>query len=123
MATKKTTLNAKALKSDMKKLQKYINGKFAKEVLDDYKDVTPEDSGYGKRHTKKRVKRNVSVSIYATGKYKDYINVLDDGLFPNPPKAGTGKTRGGYSTQAPKGMSDPTVKKAEKNLNKFIRRL
>jgi hypothetical protein len=123
MATKKTTLNAKAFKRDMKKLQKYINGKFAQEVLDDYKDVTPEDSGYGKNNTKKRVKRNVSVSIYATGKYKDYINVLDDGLFPNPPKAGTGKTRGGYSTQAPKGMSDPTVKKAEKNLNKFIGRL
>ena len=123
MATKKTTLNAKAFKKDMKKLQKYINGKFAKEVLTDFKNETPEDSGYGKRHTKSRVKRNVSVSIYATDKYKDYINVLDEGLFPNPPAEGTGKTRGGYSTQATRGMSTPTVKKAEKNLNKFIRRL
>lgn len=123
MARKTATLNAKAFKKDLKKLQKYLNGKFADQVLDDFKDETPVDTGYGKNHTKKRVQRNKSVTIFATGKYKDYINVLDDGLFPNPPKQGTGKTRGGYSTQAPKGMSKPTIKKAEKRLNKFVRNL
>lgn len=33
-----------------------------------------------------------------------YIRVLEYGLYPNPPKKGTGKTIGGYSTQAPAGM-------------------
>lgn len=33
-----------------------------------------------------------------------YIHVLEYGLFPNPPFAGTGKTINGFSTQAPKGF-------------------
>lgn len=33
-----------------------------------------------------------------------YIRHLEYGLYPNPPKHGTGKTIGGYSTQAPQGM-------------------
>jgi len=33
-----------------------------------------------------------------------YIVVLEYGLFPDPPKHGTGKTVGGYSTQSPNGM-------------------
>ena len=33
-----------------------------------------------------------------------YIRVLEYGEFPNPPKGGTGKTVGGFSTQAPSGM-------------------
>ena len=33
-----------------------------------------------------------------------YIRVLEYGLYPNPPKGGSGKTAGGYSTQAPAGM-------------------
>lgn len=123
MARTNATLNAKAFKKDMKKLQKYLNGRFANEVLKDFKDETPTDSDYGVNHTKKKVTRNKSVAIYATAKYKDYIEVLDKGQYPNPPKAGTGKTSGGYSTQAMKGMSTPTIKKAEKNLDNFIRRL
>tara|TARA_R100000900_G_scaffold117159_1_gene92165 strand:+ start:614 stop:985 length:372 start_codon:yes stop_codon:yes gene_type:complete len=123
VATKNATLNAKAFKRDMKKLQKYINGRFADEVLKDFKKETPVDTGYGVNHTKKKVTKNKSVAIFATAKYKDYIEVLDDGLFPNPPKEGTGKTRGGYSTQAKKGMSKPTVKNAEKRLDKFVRGL
>lgn len=33
-----------------------------------------------------------------------YAQVLEYGLYPNPPKNPTGKTVGGYSTQAPQGM-------------------
>lgn len=33
-----------------------------------------------------------------------YAVVLEYGLYPNPPKTPTGKTVGGYSTQAPQGM-------------------
>ena len=33
-----------------------------------------------------------------------YAPVLEYGLYPNPPKSGTGKTVDGFSTQAPAGM-------------------
>lgn len=33
-----------------------------------------------------------------------YIRHLEYGLYPNPPKGGSGKTAGGFSTQAPQGM-------------------
>jgi hypothetical protein len=36
--------------------------------------------------------------------YLPYINVLEFGRYPNPPKGGEGKTKGGYSKQAPRGM-------------------
>ncbi|MDP8184406.1 HK97 gp10 family phage protein [Phocoenobacter skyensis] len=35
---------------------------------------------------------------------KPYATMLEYGLYPNPPKNPTGKTKGGYSIQAPKGM-------------------
>jgi hypothetical protein len=34
-----------------------------------------------------------------------YAQVLEYGGYPNPPKHPTGKTKGGYSTQAPQGMA------------------
>lgn len=34
----------------------------------------------------------------------EYIAVLEYGLYPNPPKHPTGKTVGGFSTQAPAGF-------------------
>lgn len=33
-----------------------------------------------------------------------YAPVVEYGLYPNPPKKPTGKTKGGYSVQAPTGM-------------------
>lgn len=36
--------------------------------------------------------------------YLPYIKVLEFGLYPNPPKGGSGKTINGFSTQAPAGM-------------------
>ncbi len=123
MAAKKATLNARKFKRQLKKLNRYVYGRFARQVLEDFKDETPRDSGYAKRHTKKRVSKGRYIAIYATDKYKGYAPVLDEGLFPNPPKKGTGKTKGGYSTQAPKGMSEPTLDKAEKRFNRFVRNL
>lgn len=38
-----------------------------------------------------------------------YAPVIEYGLYPNPPKHPTGKTEGGFSTQAPNGMRDITV--------------
>mgnify|MGYP003137666186 CR=1 FL=1 len=117
---KNATLNAKAFKKDLKKLENYINGRFAQQVLDDFKDETPRDTGNAKSKTTKRVLKGRKIEILTSYGYGD---VLDDGLFPNPPKEGTGKTINGYSTQAPKGMSDPTIVKARKKLAKFVRTL
>jgi len=36
--------------------------------------------------------------------YLPYINVLEFGRYPNPPKGGKDKTKGGFSKQAPRGM-------------------
>lgn len=41
-----------------------------------------------------------------------YITVLEFGGFPNPPKQGTGRTVGGFSTQAPEGMVRKTLREA-----------
>lgn len=38
-----------------------------------------------------------------------YINVLEYGRYPNPPKGGSGKTSGGFSIQAPRGMVRVTL--------------
>jgi hypothetical protein len=38
-----------------------------------------------------------------------YILTIEDGGYPNPPKARTGKTENGYSIQAPAGMVQLTV--------------
>ena len=120
MATKKATLNARAFKKDLKKLENFIYGNFAREVLDDFKKETPIESGNARSKTNKRVSRKRYIAILTDYPYGE---VLDSGLYPNPPKGGTGKTRGGYSTQAPKGMSDPTLKKALIRFNKFVRNL
>lgn len=39
-----------------------------------------------------------------------YAHVVEFGLYPNPPKGGKGKTKGGYSTQAPQGMVRISIK-------------
>ena len=124
MATKNATLNAKAFKKDIKKLERFIYGRFADSVLKNFIDVTPKadkNGGNAKSKTKKKVSKSKGEIAIIT-KYP-YAKVLDDGLYPNPPKQGTGKTVGGYSTQAKKGMSDPTIKEARKDFNTFVRKL
>lgn len=39
-----------------------------------------------------------------------YAPVVEFGLYPNPPKGGKGKTKDGYSTQAPQGMVRISIK-------------
>jgi|TARA_R110000737_G_scaffold64622_3_gene92391 hypothetical protein len=121
MATKNATVNSKAFKRDMKKLTRYIYGTFANEILKDFKKETPRDTGNARRKTKKKVSKGNSTIKILTN--YPYGAVLDEGQYPNPPKQGTGKTVGGYSTQAPKGMTEPTLDKARKRLDTFVRKL
>lgn len=115
----KFTVSDKAFRKDLKKVRKYLDRVFPKQVLADFKANTPKESGNARRKTKMRPTFNGKVII---ADYP-YSGVLDKGEYPNPPKKGTGKTRSGYSTQAPKGMVKPTLKQAEQHLNRFLRRL
>lgn len=47
-----------------------------------------------------------------------YARTLEYGLYPNPPKSGTGKTSGGFSIQAPQGM----VRLTQAEFNDFIQK-
>lgn len=94
-------------KNDFKKIESLINKGVTRGFADAGKlfiRLTPKDKGQARRRTK----------VYNTNTRKiidanyDYAGVLDKGQFPNPPKKGTGKTTNGFSTQAPKGMSEPT---------------
>jgi hypothetical protein len=115
MAKIKFTVNDKLYRKQMNTIQKYANKTMPRVALQEYKKNTPKDSGNARNKTKRR--QNTIVGDYA------YAGVLDDGLFPNPPKAGTGKTRNGYSTQATQGMATPTIKELTKQFNAFVRRV
>ena len=51
---------------------------------------------------------------------KKWIRVLEYGLYPNPPKSGTGKTSGGYSKLAPQGMVRVTLLEFERIIGRQI---
>lgn len=51
------------------------------------------------------------VIVIATN--KPYAPMLEYGLYPSPPKKPTGKTKNGYSVQAPKGMVRITVQEVQ----------
>ena len=91
-------VNDKIYKRKIKKLQRYVANRLPKETLKEFKENTPRDKGNARRNTKliKRTTRGFTIK----GDYP-YSGVIDRGEYPNPPKQGTGKTRGGYSTQAP----------------------
>ena len=99
----------------MKKVERYVNTTLPREALKTYKKNTPIRSGNARNKTKK-------VGNTIIGNYP-YAGVLDDGLFPNPPANGTGRTVNGYSTQARKGMATPTIKELTKMFKAFVRRL
>lgn len=52
-----------------------------------------------------------------------HARVLEFGGYPNPPKGGTGRTIGGYSTQAPNGMARNAVRKAPQVVDGIAREL
>lgn len=59
-------------------------------------------------------------SIYISNNLP-YITTLEYGLYPNPPKKGTGKTENGYSKQAPQGMVGVTLAKAKTFLEQVVK--
>jgi len=114
MAKIKVTVDDDAFNKQLRDIKTYVDETLVKEMVKEYRKQTPIDGGNARRKTIR--KRNSVIGNYA------YAGVLDQGLYPNPPANGTGKTRSGYSTQAPKGMAEPTIKHIEDELDKFIKR-
>jgi len=63
-------------------------------------------------------KPSTGESFYITNNIS-YIPILEYGLYPNPPKRGTGRTVNGFSTQAPSGMVGITVAEVGGSFNGF----
>lgn len=84
---------------------------------EEFKRTTPKDTGNAKRKTKYN-KKKINANY-------DYAGVLDDGMFSttssNLPTSKV--TKKGYSKQAPDGMTEPSVKKYNKELTTRLRKL
>lgn len=122
------TLDDRKLKKNLKKAKRYLtrrNG-LPREVLNEWKRVTPRgETGTARRSNKIR---RTGKGFEIRGDYP-YSGVIDRGLYPNPPKQGTGKTRDGYSrdnlrrARPYKGLVEPSIEFAIKKFKNFIRRL
>ena len=122
MAKVKVLVDSTAFDKQIADVQKYVDETLIKQMVKEYKKNTPvggpppagTTGGNARRNTKR--KGNSVVGDYA------YAGVLDDGLFPRSPKGGYGKTTGGYSKQATRGMAEPTLIYVEDKLEDFIKR-
>jgi len=112
-------INDKKFRKVNKKILNFLNRRLPNLVLEEFKSNTPKDSGNARRKTKMN---KTPKGFKVTGNYP-YSGVIDKGEYPDPPKAGTGKTSGGYSKQAPKGIVDPTIDFTEDTVKKYIKRV
>jgi hypothetical protein len=112
-------IRSKKFTKNIAKMERFVKKTLPKASLKEMKDNTPRGkTSNAKRKTVLKMKKD---AFRLEGNYP-YSGVIDRGEYPNPPANGTGKTRNGYSTQAPDGILDPTVKFIKKTVNKFIRR-
>lgn len=119
MAKNTINLNGSRFKKDLKKSERWIKYNLSRKALREMKKNTPIDSGNARRKTRKELDFD---GFELIADYK-YSGVIDRGLYPSPPKKGTGKTRSGYSTQAPEGLIKPTMEYIRKQIDRFLRRL
>jgi len=110
-------VNTGKFKRVNRRVMRYLEKELPGDTLDKMKENTPKDKGHARRNTKLR-KNYKGFKIEAD---YPYSGVIDKGGYPNPPKAGTGKTRNGYSTQAPEGIIKPTIDWIQQTLRKKIK--
>lgn len=111
-------LDDRKFKRRMNKISEHIAENLGKATLRDFRKNTPRNSGYARKNTRFKKLRD---GWEIRGDYP-YSGVLDRGLYPNPPKKGTGKTSNGYSKKAPQGMVIPTLKDLTKRIKRYLRR-
>jgi len=112
-------VNDKIYRKRIKKLQRFVKNRLPGMTLQEFKDNTPKEKGNAKKKTRLIRKRN---GFDIKGDYA-YSGVIDRGEYPKNPLSNTGKTRNGYSTQSPNGMTTPTGKFVDKQVRKFIKRI
>ena len=117
--TRFVNIKSRKFRRNIRKAEKFFNQTLPKKAFQRFKSETPKDKGNARSKT---ILKKTPQGFEITGNYA-YSGVLDQGLYPNPPKGGAGKTRGGYSKQAPEGMVKPTVKYLKSEVRKFIKRL
>jgi len=114
----KSKLRTGPYKRFNKKIMRYLRKQLPSDTLIEFKKNTPIDGGNARSKTNVK---NTSNGFEVTGNYP-YGGVINEGGYPNPPKAGTGKTTGGFSTQAKEGITKPTIENMEKEVKQYIRK-
>lgn len=115
-------VNDRKFRKVTRKFRRFVENKLPKDSLKVMKDATPLGDGPLRGNAKRKtILKKTRKGFTLTGNYP-YSGVIDRGEYPNPPKAGTGKTRNGYSTQAPDGVTEPTIDYIEKTVKKMLRR-
>ena len=102
-----------------RKFIKYLKRELPDKTLKEFKQNTPIDQGNARRNTKKS---KISKGFKITADYP-YSGVIEEGQYPNPPKVPTGRTVGGFSTQAPKGITEPTIDWLQSEIREKLRKL
>jgi hypothetical protein len=85
---------------------------------------TEIDEGTGREYAIAKIGKvsfNPAEGVYWIYNNLPYIEVLEFGLFPNPPKGGKGKTAGGFSIQAPAGMVRVSLAEMDVEVEAMIR--
>lgn len=63
--------------------------------------------------------KDMQKAVFWLSNNLDYIDVLEYGKYPNPPKKPTGQSIAGYSKRAPNGMVRTTLEEAQGIINKY----
>lgn len=83
--------------------------------------ITEETKKNGLKHEISEINPNGDESIFISNNLP-YIEKLEYGGYPNPPKSKSGKTVNGYSKQAPNGMVGVTLANNENIFNAAVKR-
>lgn len=81
--------------------------RIALELFEKIKTKTPVDRGELRQSW---VFNKISDDTYMISTDKPYAWVLEYGMYPDPPKNQTGKTKGGFSIKAPEGFVRISIK-------------
>lgn len=81
--------------------------RIALELYEKIRTKTPVDHGELRQSW---VFNKIDDDTYIISTDKPYAWVLEYGMYPNPPKSPTGKTKGGFSVKAPNGFVRISIK-------------
>lgn len=120
-------INQRRFKKNVRQAERILFRKLPREALNEFKRVTPVQSGNAKKQTKLTVSK--PGNNFKIEQDTAYSKVIDKGLYGKPPGTANGpRTTNGYSTQnrlkaSPyKGLVEPTLAFIKKRLRRYFRR-